>query len=60
MESSMAKVAVTEAAVFVTDQAMQMSGATGMSQEMPLEWMYRMVRPYTVIPVAYRVDSNVS
>lgn len=48
MESSMAKVAATEAAVFVTDQAMQMFGATGMSQEMPLEWMYRMVRPYTV------------
>ncbi len=48
MESTMAKVAATEAAVFVTDQAMQMFGATGMSQEMPLEWMYRMVRPYTV------------
>jgi alkylation response protein AidB-like acyl-CoA dehydrogenase len=48
MESSMAKVAATEAAVFVTDQAMQMFGASGMSQEMPLEWMYRMVRPYTV------------
>ncbi len=48
LESSMAKVAGTEAAVYVTDQAMQMFGATGMSQEMPLEWMYRMVRPYTV------------
>jgi len=48
LESSMAKVAATEAAVYVTDQAMQMFGATGMSQEMPLEWMYRMVRPYTV------------
>jgi len=48
MESSMAKVAGTEAAVFVTDRAMQMFGASGMSQEMPLDWMYRMVRPYTV------------
>ena len=48
MESSMAKVAATEAAVFVTDHAMQMFGASGMSQEMPLEWMYRTVRPYTV------------
>jgi alkylation response protein AidB-like acyl-CoA dehydrogenase len=48
LESSMAKVAATEAAVYVTDQAMQMFGASGMSQEMPLEWMYRMVRPYTV------------
>ena len=48
LESSAAKVAATEAAVFVTDQAMQMFGASGMSQEMPLEWMHRMVRPYTV------------
>jgi len=48
MESSAAKVVATEAAVFVTDSAMQMFGASGMSQEMPLEWMYRMVRPYTV------------
>jgi alkylation response protein AidB-like acyl-CoA dehydrogenase len=48
LESSMAKVAGTEAAVYVTDQAMQMFGASGMSQEMPLEWMYRMVRPYMV------------
>lgn len=48
MKSSMAKVAGTEAAVYVTDQAMQLFGASGMSQEMPLEWMYRLVRPYTV------------
>jgi alkylation response protein AidB-like acyl-CoA dehydrogenase len=48
LESSLAKVAATEAAVFVTDSAMQMFGASGMSQEMPLEWMYRLVRPYTV------------
>jgi alkylation response protein AidB-like acyl-CoA dehydrogenase len=48
LESSAAKVAATEAAIFVTDQAMQMFGASGMSQEMPLEWMYRMVRPYSV------------
>lgn len=48
LESSAAKVAATEAAVFVTDSAMQMFGAIGMSQELPLEWMYRVVRPYTV------------
>ena len=48
LESSAAKVVATEAANFVIDQAMQMFGASGMSQEMPLEWMYRMVRPYTV------------
>ncbi len=48
MESSAAKVAATEAAVFVCDQAMQIFGGSGMSQEMPLEWMYRMVRTATV------------
>jgi alkylation response protein AidB-like acyl-CoA dehydrogenase len=44
LESSAAKVAATEAAVFVCDQAMQIFGGSGMSQEMPLEWMYRIVR----------------
>ena len=48
LESSAAKVAATEAAVFVCDQAMQIFGGSGMSQEMPLEWMYRMVRTATV------------
>lgn len=48
LESSAAKVAATEAAVFVCDQAMQIFGGSGMSQEMPLEWMYRMVRTNTV------------
>jgi alkylation response protein AidB-like acyl-CoA dehydrogenase len=48
LESSAAKVAGTEAAVFVCDQAMQIFGGSGMSQEMPLEWMYRMVRTSTV------------
>ena len=48
LESSAAKVASTEAAVFVCDQAMQIFGGSGMSQEMPLEWMYRIVRTATV------------
>jgi alkylation response protein AidB-like acyl-CoA dehydrogenase len=48
LESSAAKVAGTEAAVYVCDQAMQIFGGSGMSQEMPLEWMYRMVRTATV------------
>jgi alkylation response protein AidB-like acyl-CoA dehydrogenase len=48
LESSAAKVAATEAAVFVCDQAMQIFGGSGMSQEMPLEWMYRVVRTNTV------------
>ena len=48
LESSAAKVAGTEAAVFICDQAMQIFGGSGMSQEMPLEWMYRVVRTATV------------
>jgi alkylation response protein AidB-like acyl-CoA dehydrogenase len=48
LESSAAKVAATEAAVFVCDQAMQIFGGSGMSQELPLEWMYRIVRTATV------------
>ncbi|HKD67678.1 MAG TPA: acyl-CoA dehydrogenase family protein [Candidatus Binataceae bacterium] len=48
LQSSAAKVAATEAAVFVCDQAMQIFGGSGMSQEMPLEWMYRIVRTATV------------
>jgi alkylation response protein AidB-like acyl-CoA dehydrogenase len=48
LESSAAKVATTEAACFVTDSAMQIFGAAGMSRELPLEWYYRLVRPFTV------------
>jgi len=46
--SSAAKVAATEAACLVTDRAMQLHGGSGMSQDLPLEWLYRLVRPYTV------------
>ncbi|MGO9061079.1 MAG: acyl-CoA dehydrogenase family protein [Candidatus Binataceae bacterium] len=48
LESSAAKVAATEAAVLVCDHAMQIFGGSGMSQELPLEWMYRVVRTATV------------
>jgi alkylation response protein AidB-like acyl-CoA dehydrogenase len=48
LDSSAAKIAATDAACFVTDTAMQLHGGTGMSQEMPLEWLYRVVRPYRV------------
>lgn len=47
--SSAAKVAAVEAACFVTDEAMQIHGAMGMSLESePLEWLYRYVRPFAV------------
>ncbi|MEA2495467.1 MAG: hypothetical protein QOJ29_3378 [Thermoleophilaceae bacterium] len=48
LDSAAAKIAATEAACMVTDTAMQIHGGTGMSQEMPLEWLYRVVRPYLV------------
>jgi alkylation response protein AidB-like acyl-CoA dehydrogenase len=48
LQSSAAKVAGTEAAAFITDQAMQVFGGSGMSKDMPLEWLYRCARPYTV------------
>lgn len=48
LDSSAAKVAATEAASMVTDLAMQIHGGAGMDQELPLEWLYRVVRTYTV------------
>jgi alkylation response protein AidB-like acyl-CoA dehydrogenase len=48
LDSSAAKIAATKAACMVTDTSMQLHGGTGMSQEMPLEWLYRVVRPYEV------------
>jgi len=44
LDSSMAKVAATEAAAFICDQAMKVFGGGGMSSEMPLEWLYRYAR----------------
>lgn len=48
LDSSAAKIAAVDAAIFVTDAAMQLHGGTGMSREMPLEWLYRLVRPYKI------------
>lgn len=48
LASSAAKIATTEAANYVTDAAMQIHGGAGMSQDLPLEWFYRVVRPYSV------------
>jgi hypothetical protein len=48
LDSSAAKIAATDAASMVTNAAMQMHGGSGMSQELPLEWLYRVVRCYEV------------
>ena len=47
-EASMLKVFATEMATRVVDRAMQMHGGMGMSKEMPLEFMYRRIRPMRI------------
>ena len=44
-EASMLKVFATEMATRVADRAMQMHGGMGMSKELPLEFIYRRLRP---------------
>jgi alkylation response protein AidB-like acyl-CoA dehydrogenase len=46
LNTSAAMVVATEAAAFVCEQAMNVFGGSGMSQDLPLEWLYRRVRPY--------------
>lgn len=48
MDSSASKIAACETASMVCNTAMQLHGGSGMSQEMPLEWLYRVVRTYEV------------
>lgn len=47
-EASMLKVFATEMATRVADRAMQMHGGMGMSKEMPLEFIYRRLRPMRI------------
>lgn len=44
LHTSVAMVAATEAAAYVCEQAMNVFGGSGMSQDLPLEWLYRRVR----------------
>jgi alkylation response protein AidB-like acyl-CoA dehydrogenase len=46
LDTSVAMVAATEAAAYVCEQAMNVFGGSGMSQDLPLEWLYRRVRTY--------------
>lgn len=48
LDSSAAKVACADAACLVTDEAMQIHGGAGMSQEMPLGWLYSIAREMQV------------
>jgi len=46
LDSSVAKVAATEAAAFICNEAMSVFGGSGMSSDVPIEWLYRCVRSY--------------
>ncbi|MGE0824098.1 MAG: acyl-CoA dehydrogenase family protein [Candidatus Binatia bacterium] len=47
-EASMLKVFATEMATRVADQAMQVHGGMGMSKDLPLEFIYRRLRPMRI------------
>jgi acyl-CoA dehydrogenase len=47
-EASMLKIFATEMATRVVDRAMQVHGGMGMSKDLPLEFMYRRLRPMRI------------
>lgn len=48
-EASMVKVMATEMVARVVDRAVQLFGGMGVSKEMPLEYIYRLVRVYRIV-----------
>ena len=54
-ESSMAKVFVSEAVNRVADSAVQMTGALGISEDLPLSMILRMLRPFRIYDGASEV-----
>ena len=54
-ESSMAKVFVAEAVNRVVDRALQICGALGVSEDLPLSLFYREVRPFRIYDGASEV-----
>lgn len=54
-EASLAKVQATEMVTRVVDRAIQMHGGMGLSKEMPLEYMARLVRIYRIVEGASEV-----
>ncbi len=47
-EASMVKIFATEMATPVADRAMQAHGGMGMSKDLPLEFIYRRLRPMRI------------
>jgi len=58
-ESSLAKVAASEAANFICDEAIQVCGATGVQVEVGLEWLYRLARVTRIAGGASEVHRNI-
>ncbi|MGC1237692.1 MAG: acyl-CoA dehydrogenase family protein [Acidimicrobiales bacterium] len=48
LDSSVMKVVTHEVATSVIHNAMMIHGASGMTQDLPLEWLYRLVTPYLI------------
>jgi alkylation response protein AidB-like acyl-CoA dehydrogenase len=48
-ESSMLKVVGTEMATRVVDRAIQVHGGMGLTKDLPLEYMYRLLRIYRIV-----------
>jgi alkylation response protein AidB-like acyl-CoA dehydrogenase len=57
-ESSLAKMFASEAAKRVTDTAIQLHGAMGYVSEMPLEWLYRLVRGWSIAGGTTQIHKN--
>ncbi|MFN8636134.1 MAG: acyl-CoA dehydrogenase family protein [Chloroflexota bacterium] len=56
--TSMAKIAVAEGGKEVCDKAIQIHGAYGYSQDLPLEWMYRFVRGASIAGGTMEIHRN--
>lgn len=54
-DASMAKVQATEMIQRVVDRAIQLHGAMGVSKELPLEYIYRIVRFYRIVEGASEI-----
>ena len=57
-ESSLAKMFASEAAKRVTDTAMQIHGAMGYVSAMPIEWLYRLVRGWSIAGGTTQIHKN--
>lgn len=58
IESSMAKLAASEAASFVCDEAIQVCGGTGFDEESGLPWLYGLARSYRIAGGASELHRN--